>query len=68
MSFMVKELFGQAIEKNTIWQNVEVGLPLKTKKPKDKKVPYGRDIFDLARVISSRAYARRRRSMSSSII
>jgi len=71
MKFMVKELFGRVIEKQTIWQNIEVGLPLsvtKEKKQKEKKVPYGRDLFDLARCISNRAYARRQRGMSSSVI
>ena len=70
MHFMVKEILGYVLEKEAVWQQIEVGLPIgvKTKKPRQKKQPYGRDIFDLARCISNRAYARRRHSMSSSIL
>jgi hypothetical protein len=73
MSFMVKEILGLVIDKTAIWQQVEVGVPLdltKSKRPKvkERKPRYDRDIFDLARSISNRAYARRRNSMSSSII
>jgi hypothetical protein len=69
MGTAVSEMFASIKGKAMIWQQIEVGLPLppskKIKLPKQQNDE--RNIFELARVISNRAYSRRRYSRSTSI-